>query len=85
MCKKFTEDDLRGICKSIEKRRLFSAFPDAWERFSLATPGKSGFSIHNYLGGTQMKKLISLLLVLAMALTLVACGGAKAEETQSPA
>ena len=32
-----------------------------------------------------MKKLISLLLVLAMALTLVACGGSKTEETQAAA
>ena len=32
-----------------------------------------------------MKKLISLLLVLAMALTLVACGGGKTEETQAAA
>ena len=31
-----------------------------------------------------MKKLISLLLVLAMALTLVACGGGAAEETKAP-
>ena len=32
-----------------------------------------------------MKKLISLLLVLAMALTLVACGGSKTAETQAAA
>lgn len=32
----------------------------------------------NDLGGTKMKKLISLLLVLAMALTLAACGGSNA-------
>ena len=32
-----------------------------------------------------MKKLIALLLVLAMALSLVACGGEKAPETQAPA
>ena len=31
-----------------------------------------------------MKKIISLLLVLAMALTLVACGGSKTEETKAP-
>lgn len=31
-----------------------------------------------------MKKLISLLLVLAMALTLVACGGGKPAETKAP-
>lgn len=32
-----------------------------------------------------MKKLISLLLVLAMVLTLAACGGSKTAETQAPA
>ena len=32
-----------------------------------------------------MKKIIALLLVLAMALCLVACGGEKAPETQAPA
>lgn len=32
-----------------------------------------------------MKKLVSLLLVLAIAVTLVACGGAKPAETQAPA
>ena len=32
-----------------------------------------------------MKKIIALLLVLAMALSLVACGGSKAPETQAPA
>lgn len=31
-----------------------------------------------------MKKIVSLLLVLAMALTLVACGGSKTPETQAP-
>ena len=32
-----------------------------------------------------MKKIIAMLLVLAMALSLVACGGEKAHETQAPA
>ena len=32
-----------------------------------------------------MKKLVSLLLVLAIAVTLVACGGSKPAETQAPA
>ena len=32
-----------------------------------------------------MKKIIALLLVLAMALSLVACGGSKAPETQATA
>ena len=31
-----------------------------------------------------MKKILAMLLVLAMALSLVACGGAKTEETQAP-
>ena len=31
-----------------------------------------------------MKKILAMLLVLAMALSLVACGGAKAEETKAP-
>ena len=31
-----------------------------------------------------MKKIISLLLVLAMALTLAACGGTRTEDTSYP-
>ena len=53
-----------------------------------AIPGIPGLAyIYILLGGKQMKKLISLLLVLAMALTLVACG-AKEEApaaTEAPA
>ena len=41
--------------------------------------------ISNLLGGKQMKKLISLLLVLAMALALVACGSSAPAATEAPA
>ena len=33
----------------------------------------------------MMKKIVSLLLVATMAMSLVACGGAKEEQTEAPA